>query len=258
MKVVQKYGLEFEAIEPPGEIMGVLPLWHHHGHRPDKNQINNGETQRCLRQYHGVQTVNDGLAVVETLQTIEHSPQRHRQCDLCTQDRDLHRWQNPHACAKTVEGRLSQILPKWDPRNARQVNHDKEILEEDPDEIQPFKPPPPITHLRDGFRVLTKDQRGEAAPETRRRRHNPPVHDGVVRAHIAVTTKTPKKKATRVGAGIYIGDQHAGNRSARIPPHWSQTERIAEIAAALLVIRNASETLQKYNMFVRTRIQNLI
>ncbi|KAJ7072447.1 hypothetical protein C8F01DRAFT_971956 [Mycena amicta] len=231
-------------MEPSGEITGALPLWHHHGRRPDKNQINNGETQRCLRQYHGVQTVNDGLAVVERLQTIEHSPHRHCQCDPCTQDRDLRRCQNPHACAKTVEGRLSQILPKWDPRNARQVNHDDETLEEDTDEIQPFKPPPPITHLRDGFRVLTKDQRREAAPATRRRRHNPPADDGVVRAHIAATTKTPKRKATRAGAGIYIGDQHAGNRSARLPPHWSQTERIAEIAAALLVVRNAPEAAE--------------
>ncbi|KAJ7061949.1 hypothetical protein C8F01DRAFT_986790, partial [Mycena amicta] len=241
MKVVQKYGVEFETIDPPAEISEALPLWHHFGKRLDRNQINNGETQRCLRQYHGVQTVQDGLRMLERLDSEDHSPHRSCQCTDCNHDRHTHKCSNPHACAKAVETCISQILPKWDPRKAREPDNEPDGDVDENEGVVKFKPPRQITQLRDGFRVLTKDGRDEPAPRPCRRRRGQPAIENTVVAYISGVIKTPKRKATRAGAGIFLENNHEGNKSLRIPPHWSQNVRMAEAAAALLVVRNAPD-----------------
>ncbi|KAJ7052364.1 hypothetical protein C8F01DRAFT_998180 [Mycena amicta] len=150
---------------------------------------------------------------------------------------------------------MSQILPKWDPRNARARDEDEPDLTDDEQEQVPFKPPRQIAQARDGFRVLTKGRREEPLPRPRRRRRGQPAVAGPIIAHISGIVKTPRRKATRAGAGIFLGDHHDGNKSMRIPPHWGQNARTAEVAAALLILRETPEeaeiVLTTSNPFIR-------
>ncbi|KAJ7055339.1 hypothetical protein C8F01DRAFT_964696, partial [Mycena amicta] len=113
MSAVHKHSPGFDTNEPTSEIANALPLWYHFGAKAGVSQQNNGQRQRCLRETHGVQTVGQGIEILERLQSDDHSPHWACQCEPCVRDRDESGCQNPHACAKTVAARLGQIQTKW-------------------------------------------------------------------------------------------------------------------------------------------------
>lgn len=108
--------------------------------------------------------VHDGLQVARRLQNGLHKPSAACKCMECSEDRQNLECENPHACAVAVavECTLSRLLPKWDPNRAVSENEPSPAVSRDV-----FRLPPQITSLADGFRVLTKQPRGEVGPASR-------------------------------------------------------------------------------------------
>ncbi|KAJ7064247.1 hypothetical protein C8F01DRAFT_984498, partial [Mycena amicta] len=242
LKAARKYGVEMDVVQPSRELQCKLPLWHHFAKKDGVRQLNNLPTSRCLRKVHKVTTVGDGMRVLERMTDEEHEPDAECWCQKCTDNRNAG-CDNPHACTTAVERRLSQIQAKWDPRTLPklpEISDDEDPLPDDEEKKLLFKPPPSAPSLSEGFRVLTKVQE---RPETHRRKGT--RQRGTAResnatevvASICGVMKTPYRKATRAGAGIYYDGGDERNQGVRIPEKWSQNKQVAEAIATILVIR---------------------
>ncbi|KAJ7665680.1 hypothetical protein B0H17DRAFT_835794, partial [Mycena rosella] len=110
----------------------------------------------CLRANHGVQTIEQGLPLLQWFRNPAHKPRANCKCIPCEEDRRHRGCNNPHSCVKAVKMRLSQLQPKWDPRNmplgsAREENDPPQ----GPEAATRFQPPKQITKLSEGLRIFT-------------------------------------------------------------------------------------------------------
>ncbi|KAJ7587775.1 hypothetical protein C8J56DRAFT_713257, partial [Mycena floridula] len=112
LRAGQKYGVELAGSQPTLETRNSMPLWHSIIKNPTRRQVNNGTRQHCLRTNHDALTIGSGSKVAERLSQEDHQPQQNCECSGCHQDRDSG-CNNPHACAKAVSIRLTQLHPKW-------------------------------------------------------------------------------------------------------------------------------------------------
>ncbi|KAJ7210333.1 hypothetical protein GGX14DRAFT_363265, partial [Mycena pura] len=115
VKCINRYGMTFEAIDPPEEVLKAMPLWHHPREDSGKRQENNRQKARCLRKNHAALTIGDGLELATRLENPEHSTQASCECAECDEDRIGHGCEDPHACATKAASRLKQIHPRWIP-----------------------------------------------------------------------------------------------------------------------------------------------
>ncbi|KAJ7212574.1 hypothetical protein GGX14DRAFT_311049, partial [Mycena pura] len=115
VKCLNKYGVRFEAIDPPAEILRKMPLWHHPGEDNEMRQENNGQKARCLRKNHAALEMGDGVDIATRLMDPMYSGRATCTCDGCTEDREERGCENPHACATKAASRLRQIHPRWVP-----------------------------------------------------------------------------------------------------------------------------------------------
>ncbi|KAJ7220890.1 hypothetical protein GGX14DRAFT_354034 [Mycena pura] len=153
VKCINKYGMRFEAVHPPEEVLKAMPMWHHPGEDSDKRQENNGQRARCLRMKHTALTIGNGLEMATRLEDPAHSTRATCECAECTDDRDNQGCEDPHACATKAASRLKQIHPRWIPGPGnRNTEMESAVLDED---SGVFIPPDKITSLAQGLRVMT-------------------------------------------------------------------------------------------------------
>ncbi|KAJ7196055.1 hypothetical protein GGX14DRAFT_376394, partial [Mycena pura] len=117
VKCINKYGMSFEAVNPPEEVLKEMPLWHHPGEDSSRRQENNGRRARCLRTNHAVLTIGDGINMAARLENPLHASRAAGACvcDECDADREDHGCEDPLACATKASSRLRQIHPRWVP-----------------------------------------------------------------------------------------------------------------------------------------------
>ncbi|KAJ7216114.1 pectate lyase superfamily protein-domain-containing protein [Mycena rebaudengoi] len=97
VKCLNKYGISFETVQPSGEILRKLPLWHHPGENSQKRQENNGKMANCLRKNHDVLTVSDGMNLAQRLEDPLHYKRASCECDACEEDKETRGCENPQA-----------------------------------------------------------------------------------------------------------------------------------------------------------------
>ncbi|KAJ7192374.1 hypothetical protein GGX14DRAFT_380194 [Mycena pura] len=241
VKCINKYGIRFEAVNPPAEVLKAMPLWHHPGEDKNKRQENNGQRARCLRTNHAALTIGDGLELAVRLENPAHLTQTLCECAECDNDRVRHGCEDPHACAAKAASRLKQIHPRWIPGPSDQDRELEPAGLDDDNEI--FVPPGKITSLAQGLRVMT-NRGGEPAerpaPRPRRRAQElPRVQHSVV--YVAGVVHTPPGEMSTAAAAFSLeGDEH--ERMGRcIPAASDQSQYVAEFFATLAALRSINE-----------------
>ncbi|KAJ7149859.1 hypothetical protein C8R43DRAFT_887664 [Mycena crocata] len=241
VNAARKYGVEFNTDNPSRELRGLLPLWHHFGEDTSKRQLNNKPQSKCLRENHKVETISEGLTVMDRLTDPDHHENKSCSCEACCDDRRERGCKNPHGCAVAVRTRLDELLPKWDPRTVEQVQLQPE--NEDTEESITFAPPESIRTLTDGFRVFTKTKAHleveAAAPAPIL---NPSDEDTVVVSTGGNTLKAGSAEA-QAGIAVWYGQDDPRNREGKLPTNLEQSTKSAEITAALLAAQtNTADT----------------
>ncbi|KAJ7253881.1 hypothetical protein C8J57DRAFT_971791, partial [Mycena rebaudengoi] len=167
------------------------------------------------------------------MKSEEHSPNAWCECTDCVDDKDMG-CRDPHACAIAVSGRLGELLPKWDPRAPTPGRGAQQQPADDAPVI--FKPPPQISHISEGLRVLTKLNRvvaGDAAPLVVQVNLEGMSREVVVSgACIGIG-----QADTQAGSGVWYGEGNHRNKSLRLPENFDQTISSAEIVAALYAVQ---------------------
>ncbi|KAJ7655882.1 hypothetical protein B0H17DRAFT_956259, partial [Mycena rosella] len=189
---------------------------------------------KCLRKNHGVRTIAEGMAVARRLGNDDHLPRATCPCLPCAEDRHVRNCGNPHSCATAVHTRLSQLLPKWDPRTdptprpARVPNL--------PEDMTQFLPPEQILRLTDGLRVLSKG--GEPEPQqVLELQQRDDASQETIKVYLDGRVAKGMEGVTWAGGGVWYGADDARNTSMRLPDTTAQTANNAEVHAALLCTR---------------------
>ncbi|KAJ7506141.1 hypothetical protein B0H11DRAFT_1617356, partial [Mycena galericulata] len=173
-------------------------------------QMNNKPQSKCLRKNHGVTTVGQGFIVLHRLDSADHSTDAECECTACTDDR-MNGCKHPHKCAIAIRDRLSQILPKWDPRTPEITHPDEAGANSNEEE---FRPPTEISNLSEGFRIFTKnrdkDPPGEQPPP------NPQYIPGEEMIDVAISGHIERAGLADAQCGAGIWYSHDDNRNASI------------------------------------------
>ncbi|KAJ7601415.1 hypothetical protein B0H17DRAFT_969783, partial [Mycena rosella] len=239
LKCAKKYGVEFDTFNPSRGIQGQLPLWHHFGENEDKTQVNNSKACKCLRANHGVKTVQDGLEIMKRLTNAEHKRSPACRCLACSEDRRVRNCENPQACIKAVENRLSSLVPKWDPRQPQRQSPEPSNNASS----EAFVAPPPITSLTEGFRVLTRTLNQEPRdPQPPQPRDIPLDQDAPIKLFVGSATRRSNAGKLTAGGGLWRNDNRDGHAVLRLPDEQPQTALNAEAASALVGLRRAPQT----------------
>ncbi|KAJ7045183.1 hypothetical protein C8F04DRAFT_941214, partial [Mycena alexandri] len=160
VKTANKFRLKFDALALTKEVKGELPLWFHHGAKIDLGRHNNSVCATCLRNKHGVRSVEDILIVIER-NYYRHSRRRNCACDSCKSDR-LKGCEYPYKCQEEAIKILDCINEKWDPRlevnqpNAELTNEElaRNTTAIDEKEEVIFDPKITMNRVEDGYRVF--------------------------------------------------------------------------------------------------------
>jgi hypothetical protein len=259
VKCLNKYGISFETVQPSGEILRKLPLWHHPGENSQKRQENNGKMANCLRKNHDVLTVSDGMNLAQRLEDPLHYKRASCECDACEEDKETRGCENPQACVMAAAARLTQILSKWIPETS---GVEAPVLEATPATQEgrtgQFVPPENITTLAQGLRVMTR-RKGEPKeridPLVRRRAAVEPAPTAV-EIHIAGIVHAPSSRKARAAAGIFFKTDDSRNIGKRIPANADQTQYGAEIFAALEAARITNKETELTITSTQEYVQN--
>ncbi|KAJ6448859.1 hypothetical protein C8R47DRAFT_1265647 [Mycena vitilis] len=237
----EKYGVIFDTIEPSIEIREQLPLFHHFGEDPAKTQLNNTPACKCLRENHNVQTAGEGKELAIRFQREDHKPAATCKCILCNELRRTEGCNNPHSCARTVESRLGQLLPKWNPQTQPRDDNDgkDEESSQERSEATVFHAPKEIQSLTDGFRIFTKDSKHAPSVPTACGPH-PQNTDPLKTVKVFISANIRKTTEGNVaGGGVWYGQNDLRNTELRVPEYLAQTVLNAEALSALTLIQRA-------------------
>ncbi|KAJ7220148.1 hypothetical protein GGX14DRAFT_354845 [Mycena pura] len=241
VKCINKYGISFEAVDPPVAVLKAMPLWHHPGEDSEKRQENNGQRAECLRINHAALTIGDGLEMAVRLENPEHSTRDICECVECNEDRVEHGCENPHACAKKAASRLGQIHPRWIPRLGDERGETEPTAPDDDSEV--FVPPDKITSIAQGLRAMT-NRGGEPterpAPRPRRRGQALPRAQRTV-VYIAGVIHTPPGEKSTAAAAFSMEGEVNEQMGKCIPATSDQSQYVAEFFAALAALRSVNE-----------------
>ncbi|KAJ7222342.1 hypothetical protein GGX14DRAFT_352947 [Mycena pura] len=241
VKCVYKYGVKFEAIDPPMEILRAMPLWHHPGENDEKRQENNGQRAKCLRKNHAALEIGDGVDMAICLEDPLHSGRATCTCVGCTEDQEKRGCENPHACVAKAASRLRQIHPRWVPGPGGQRGPMEPVEYDEDSGI--FIPPAQIASLSQGLRVMT-NREGEPverpAQRTQRRvRRAPVAQDSVV--YTAGVIHTPPGKCSTAAAAFAVDGSEQNQPGKHLPAESDQLQYIAEFFAVLAAVRSVNE-----------------
>ncbi|KAJ7716463.1 hypothetical protein B0H16DRAFT_1339042, partial [Mycena metata] len=189
----------------------------------------------CLCKKHNVHLVGDAMKMPDRLQSRAHIRARDCVCEDCCDDRLVKRCLNPSVCITALERKLSALLPRWDPR--RQSPEPPVPAVEQPGT---FRPPPPITSLTEGLRVLTKKLHLKPL-----QLHAPPVRElappqsGTRTIFVGSATVRNGLGELIAGGGLWLGPNHPQNLEIRVPDDQPQTARTAYIISTLVAVQRA-------------------
>ncbi|KAJ7211997.1 hypothetical protein GGX14DRAFT_362172 [Mycena pura] len=255
VKCVNKYGLKFEAINPPAEILRAMPLWHHPGEDSGRRQENKGQRARCLRKNHAALEMGDGVDIATRLMDPQHSDPASCTCNGCTEDRDRRGCEDPHAWVAKAASRLQQICPRWVPSPDDQGGETEPAGHDDESGV--FVAPAQIASLSQGLRTMT-NREGEPVerpvPRIRRRVIETPTPQNAVIYAVGVI-HTPPGKAATAAAAFSIEGCEPVQVGKRLPTANDQLQYVAEFFATLMAIRNVKDsttlTIYSTQLYVR-------
>ncbi|KAJ7711322.1 hypothetical protein B0H16DRAFT_1817076, partial [Mycena metata] len=103
-----------------------------------------------------------------------------------------------------------------------------------------FEPPPPITSLTEGLRVLTRSIQTETeTPQGCAVARDPPAPNTSQTIFIGCATTQNGDGENMAGASLWYGPENEKNMVLRVPVDQLQTSRSADICATLLAIQRA-------------------
>ncbi|KAJ7736456.1 hypothetical protein B0H16DRAFT_1326508 [Mycena metata] len=172
------------------------------------------------------------MAVLERLQDRNHERTKECVCEACIDDKISKRCENPNACIKALERKLSGLLPKWDPRRYSARAEDTEH-----DTPGTFKPPPAITSLEDGFRILTRRRRNHPQTQLEATIRDPSALGTSQTIFIGSATQRNEEGEPIAGGSIWYGPEHEKNLAIRVPMEHTQSMKSADIYASLLAVQ---------------------
>ncbi|KAI0656076.1 hypothetical protein C8Q70DRAFT_883351, partial [Cubamyces menziesii] len=174
IKVANKYGVKIDVPNPKRQLKQAMPIWYHVA--TDQGMYGpNSKSGKCLRENHGVQTVEQCVQVARRLTDpdVDHVQRQDCECRPCIVDRLENGCDNPARCAAAARKAINRLYPKWQPamdmngdgltltRSRKQQNEEARACD---DRITFDLSTSQARTLARAFRVFTKrDQTREAA-----------------------------------------------------------------------------------------------
>ncbi len=239
MSVARKYGARLEGLAFSNKILRAMPMWDHtYANRVALGRLSvPSRLLTCLQTRHAAMTVGDFLDLANTLDNPTHVPSARCGCPECSRIRTDVDCENPHLCSTRARDMLKTLPDKWNPKVRQPEDFENEswnklTQEELSNELVPFdRRVTTYGDLGHAFRIFTSPV--------------PVSNDGipmeVIEDGSALTVATDGsclnngEKNAQAGAGIFISEGHAGNRSFRLPEDLEQSNQTAEITATFLV-----------------------
>lgn len=118
LKTGREWKVSFESVKLSQETKERLPAWYHVGATGRMRWMNNTSLSKCLRNNHGIQTIEDLLKVSRRPRSMGMLRHRRKNCRCtdCREDRNAEGCRAPYLCVEAAERILNQIQEKWDPR----------------------------------------------------------------------------------------------------------------------------------------------
>lgn len=241
VKAGRKYGVIVDAVNPSEEIKAKLPVWYHIG-RGEGRSKDNTMAARCLRQNHGVDTVEETLRVADrtTRRRSEHRMGRDCKCRECEEDRRVRGCDNPSRCAEAARKMLAALNPLWKPELERisdgwsltKRRKDRNRVERERNGRITFDPTvQEKEEIEECIRVFVEE---ESRHEPARRQRRPfSAQDREIEVYTDGSAVKCGSCEERAGAGVYFGEGDNRNVGAKVPG-GQQTNQVAEVYAVMV------------------------
>ncbi len=238
MNVARKYGVRLEGLAFTRRTLETMLMWDHA--LADRIKLGRlsipSRLLSCLQNGHAARTVRDFMSIAEVLNDPSHKPRATCMCTRCNNMRAEARCDNPHLCGVRAKAMIDTIPNRWNPRCQQPDDHERDdrndLLRENLEEgAVPFDRRV-TTHGNIGHAIRIFTDPGPTADES------VPMaleEDGsrITIATDGSCTNNGESNA-RAGAGIYVGEDHALNRSFRLPDGIEQSNQTGEVVATLL------------------------
>ncbi len=238
MSVARKYGVRLEGLAFSRELLRSMPLWDHaHADRIALGRLTvPSRLLSCLQDAHRARTVGDFMTLAQHIDGPEHRPRANCACSGCTLVRTTTGCESPHACCTRARDMIGTLPGKWNPYTPQPEDVEDRLMEELrleglPERLVPFdRRVTTRGNVGNAFRVFT-------GPE-------PTSQDvldiGIDEDGATMTIATDGscyhngEQDARAGAGLFVADGHALNRSFRVPVSLDQSNQTGELMATLL------------------------
>ncbi|TBU53794.1 hypothetical protein BD310DRAFT_785919, partial [Dichomitus squalens] len=240
--VADKYNLQVNALAPSRHIMRAMPMWDHvRAKKPALNQacISSIGTVQCIKENHGLLTVGDFCDLAELKADVSHTLEDDRcECEICTSMRDVLGCRCPMSCMSRATKFLDALPTRWDPRGAHPEDYEEIPPEDDPVDDESLEFDRRVTTqgtLSKVFRIFTDGD------EPCGDRVNIALDESVGSLSIATEGAcwTNESKDVRVGAGIYVAENHPLNGSMSVPASLGKSRQAGILTASLAAMERA-------------------
>ncbi len=243
MSVAQKYGLRLEGLAFSRSMINTMPMWDHAF--ADRRRLGRltvpSRLLSCLQTNHEAMSVGDFGEIAATLDDAAHLPRASCRCESCAYMKTAKDCINPHLCGVRAKDILDTLPGKWDPRKRKPEDYEEAIMTDLNKEgldntLVPFDRRI-TTHgdIGQAFRIFTSPEpTSDEAPEME-------LEESGAELTIATDESCVRngERNAQAGAGIYIGQNHAQNRSFRLPLWLEQSNQTGEVTATLLATNAA-------------------
>ncbi len=237
LNVARKYGLRMEGLAFSRGIMRNMPMWDHsNASRKELGRLcYPSKVTTCLRQNHRAKTVGDFERLAEVLTMAGHRPSEECECAGCMYLEDSAACEHPHACCTRARDMLATLPGKWNPTMSQPEDYENELMSKlreeltDRDHVPFDRRITTYGDLGQAFRIFTGD-----SPVSNSGVSMEIEEDG---SSLEVATDgscTNNGDANaRAGAGVFVGEGHALNKSIRLPASMEQSNQTGEAVATL-------------------------
>ncbi|KAI0737440.1 hypothetical protein C8Q80DRAFT_1115230, partial [Daedaleopsis nitida] len=240
VRTANKYGLRVEGLAFSREILVRMPMWYHI--QADRTKIrrlaSSSKASACLRMKHKIFSVEEFLHTATMRNAPEHRQKCTCMCNNCVDTRHEYACDNPDACFERAKMFLDTLPPKWDPRvrqpeDWEDAEHEMTVNEcaTIGDNLTPFDRRVSVKgELGEIFRIFTCGEVSNLVPDTQLQE--------VASQTLTIATDgsclNNGQTSARAGAGVYVEDGHALNRTVRLPCTLAQSNQTGEVVAALV------------------------
>ncbi|KAH8827497.1 hypothetical protein DL96DRAFT_1465384 [Flagelloscypha sp. PMI_526] len=239
LQVVRNNEVRLEGLAIDREVLTAMPIWVHRKADKRGRRLMNSAASQCLRNRHGVKTVEDAMTAESTLGSADHRSSDRCQCEDCEWTRCEYQCKTPHSCAKRASSLLNLLPRKWDPRQPQPMDEFPPSNEQ-PADTNPISRDVRVKNtISNAIRIF-----GNTLPEA-----EPP---NLILPPTQLTTQTIAVCGNHTSAhelfhdtsyAIYAGENNPLNQCGLIqtPPNLRPTRLNGEAAAVLIALQQCPQ-----------------